>query len=73
MAKTMRRAPTSSSERRRTGGVTSAGTHAADGDVDLLRLVRDNLGHASTAPTNLYLHTNEEPRSGTVRPRKSTA
>lgn len=39
----------------------SAGSHMADGDVDL-RLVRDNLGHASLSMTSLYLHSDDDHR-----------
>ncbi|WP_321817159.1 MULTISPECIES: tyrosine-type recombinase/integrase [unclassified Paraburkholderia] len=39
----------------------SAGSHMADGDVDL-RLVRDNLGHASLSTTSLYLHSDDDVR-----------
>ncbi|MCG5076828.1 tyrosine-type recombinase/integrase [Paraburkholderia tagetis] len=39
----------------------SAGSHMADGDVDL-RLVRDNLGHASLSTTSLYLHSDDDHR-----------
>jgi integrase/recombinase XerD len=39
----------------------SAGSHMADGDVDL-RLVRDNLGHASISTTSLYLHSDDDTR-----------
>lgn len=39
----------------------SAGSHMADGEVDL-RLVRDNLGHASISTTSLYLHSDDDRR-----------
>ncbi|WP_028215526.1 tyrosine-type recombinase/integrase [Paraburkholderia mimosarum] len=39
----------------------SAGSHMADGDVDL-RLIRDNLGHASLTTTSLYLHADDDQR-----------
>lgn len=39
----------------------SAGSHMADGDLDL-RLVRDNLGHASLTTTSLYLHSDDDRR-----------
>ncbi|QNB16591.1 tyrosine-type recombinase/integrase [Paraburkholderia tropica] len=39
----------------------SAGSHMADGDVDL-RMVRDNLGHASISTTSLYLHSDDDRR-----------
>ncbi|WP_322056106.1 tyrosine-type recombinase/integrase [Paraburkholderia sp. J63] len=39
----------------------SAGSHMADGEVDL-RLVRDNLGHASLSTTSLYLHSDDDHR-----------
>lgn len=39
----------------------SAGSHMADGDLDL-RLVRDNLGHASISTTSLYLHSDDDTR-----------
>jgi integrase/recombinase XerD len=39
----------------------SAGSHMADGQVDL-RLVRDNLGHASLSTTSLYLHSDDDRR-----------
>lgn len=39
----------------------SAGSHMADGDVDL-RLIRDNLGHASLTTTSLYLHADDDRR-----------
>ncbi|WP_120291969.1 tyrosine-type recombinase/integrase [Paraburkholderia sp. BL23I1N1] len=39
----------------------SAGSHMADGNMDL-RLVRDNLGHASIATTDLYLHSDDDKR-----------
>ncbi|SDC51649.1 tyrosine-type recombinase/integrase [Paraburkholderia lycopersici] len=39
----------------------SAGSHMADGNLDL-RLVRDNLGHASLATTSLYLHSDDDRR-----------
>ncbi|ACC76309.1 tyrosine-type recombinase/integrase [Paraburkholderia caribensis] len=39
----------------------SAGSHMADRQVDL-RLVRDNLGHASLATTSLYLHADDDRR-----------
>ncbi|MEM5389560.1 tyrosine-type recombinase/integrase [Paraburkholderia phymatum] len=39
----------------------SAGSHMADRQVDL-RLVRDNLGHASLATTSLYLHADDDHR-----------
>ncbi|MDR3096410.1 MAG: tyrosine-type recombinase/integrase, partial [Paraburkholderia sp.] len=39
----------------------SAGSHMADGNVDL-RLVRDNLGHASLSTTSLYLHSDDDHR-----------
>ncbi|GAB5096691.1 tyrosine-type recombinase/integrase [Caballeronia sp. LZ001] len=39
----------------------SAGSHMADQKVDL-RLVRDNLGHASLATTSLYLHMDDDRR-----------
>jgi integrase/recombinase XerD len=39
----------------------SAGSHMADGDVDL-RLIRDNLGHASLTTTSLYLHSDDDRR-----------
>jgi integrase/recombinase XerD len=37
----------------------SAGSHMADADLDL-RLIRDNLGHASLATTSLYLHADDD-------------
>ena len=39
----------------------SAGSHMADQHVDL-RLVRDNLGHASLTTTSLYLHIDDDRR-----------
>jgi site-specific recombinase XerD len=39
----------------------SAGSHMADGNLDL-RLVRDNLGHASISTTSLYLHSDDDRR-----------
>ncbi|MGF6604704.1 integrase/recombinase XerD [Paraburkholderia sp. GAS448] len=39
----------------------SAGSHMADGNLDL-RLVRDNLGHASLSTTSLYLHSEDDQR-----------
>ncbi|AEA66107.1 tyrosine-type recombinase/integrase [Burkholderia gladioli] len=39
----------------------SAGSHMADGDVDL-RMIRDNLGHASITTTSLYLHADDDDR-----------
>ncbi|MBN3808516.1 tyrosine-type recombinase/integrase [Paraburkholderia sp. Ac-20347] len=39
----------------------SAGSHMADGNVDL-RLIRDNLGHASLTTTSLYLHVHDDQR-----------
>ena len=39
----------------------SAGTHMADANVDL-RLIRDNLGHASLATTSRYLHADDDHR-----------
>ncbi|MHB9842127.1 tyrosine-type recombinase/integrase [Paraburkholderia terrae] len=39
----------------------SAGSHMADNQVDL-RLVRDNLGHASLTTTSLYLHVDDDRR-----------
>ena len=39
----------------------SAGSHMADGDVDL-RMIRDNLGHASLTTTSLYLHADDDDR-----------
>ena len=39
----------------------SAGSHMADQQVDL-RLVRDNLGHASLTTTSLYLHIDDDRR-----------
>jgi site-specific recombinase XerD len=39
----------------------SAGSHMADKQVDL-RLVRDNLGHASLTTTSLYLHIDDDRR-----------
>jgi site-specific recombinase XerD len=39
----------------------SAGSHTADQKVDL-RLVRDNLGHASLTTTSLYLHIDDDRR-----------
>jgi len=39
----------------------SAGSHVADQQVDL-RLVRDNLGHASLSTTSLYLHADDDRR-----------
>jgi site-specific recombinase XerD len=39
----------------------SAGSHMADGNLDL-RLVRDNLGHASLTTTSLYLHSDDDKR-----------
>lgn len=39
----------------------SAGSHMADQRVDL-RLVRDNLGHASLTTTSLYLHIDDDRR-----------
>jgi integrase/recombinase XerD len=39
----------------------SAGSHMADQRVDL-RLVRDNLGHASLTTTSLYLHVDDDRR-----------
>jgi integrase/recombinase XerD len=39
----------------------SAGSHMADQQVDL-RLVRDNLGHASLTTTSLYLHLDDDRR-----------
>ncbi|WP_322074967.1 site-specific integrase, partial [Burkholderia cenocepacia] len=37
----------------------SAGSHMADGRVDL-RLVRDNLGHVSLTTTSQYLHADDD-------------
>jgi site-specific recombinase XerD len=37
----------------------TAGSHMTDGQVDL-RYVRDNLGHASIATTNQYLHADDD-------------
>lgn len=39
----------------------SAGSHMADGNLDL-RLVRDNLGHASISTTSIYLHSDDDTR-----------
>ena len=39
----------------------SAGSHMADQQVDL-RLVRDNLGHASLTTTSQYLHVDDDRR-----------
>ncbi|VXC91625.1 Integrase family protein (fragment) [Burkholderia sp. 8Y] len=39
----------------------TAGSHMADQRVDL-RLVRDNLGHASLTTTSLYLHIDDDRR-----------
>ncbi len=39
----------------------TAGSHMADQQVDL-RLVRDNLGHASLTTTSLYLHIDDDRR-----------
>jgi len=39
----------------------SAGSHMADQEVDL-RLVRDNLGHASLTTTSQYLHVDDDRR-----------
>jgi site-specific recombinase XerD len=39
----------------------SAGSHMADRQVDL-RLVRDNLGHASLTTTSQYLHVDDDRR-----------
>ncbi|MBP0596448.1 tyrosine-type recombinase/integrase, partial [Paraburkholderia sp. LEh10] len=39
----------------------TAGSHMADQQVDL-RLVRDNLGHASLSTTSLYLHVDDDRR-----------
>jgi site-specific recombinase XerD len=39
----------------------SAGSHMADGNVDL-RLIRDNLGHASLTTTSLYQHADDDQR-----------
>ncbi|OUL91817.1 tyrosine-type recombinase/integrase [Paraburkholderia hospita] len=39
----------------------TAGSHMADQQVDL-RLVRDNLGHASLTTTSLYLHVDDDRR-----------
>jgi integrase/recombinase XerD len=39
----------------------SAGSHMADQQVDL-RMVRDNLGHASLTTTSIYLHTDDDRR-----------
>ena len=39
----------------------TAGSHQADGGVDL-RTVRDNLGHASLTTTSLYLHVDDDRR-----------
>jgi integrase/recombinase XerD len=39
----------------------SAGSHMADGNLDL-RLIRDNLGHASLTTTSLYLHSDDDER-----------
>jgi integrase len=39
----------------------TAGSHTADQQVDL-RLVRDNLGHASLSATSLYLHVDDDRR-----------
>ncbi|MBB5409182.1 site-specific recombinase XerD [Paraburkholderia sp. HC6.4b] len=39
----------------------TAGSHMADGDVDL-RLIRDNLGHASLTTSSLYLHADDDRR-----------
>jgi integrase/recombinase XerD len=39
----------------------SAGSHMADGNLDL-RLIRDNLGHASLTTTSLYLHSDDDQR-----------
>ncbi|MFP3637424.1 tyrosine-type recombinase/integrase [Paraburkholderia sp. SIMBA_054] len=45
----------------------TAGSHMADGGVDI-RIVRDNLGHASLNTTTLYLHTDDDERhSETVK------
>jgi len=39
----------------------TAGSHMADGDVDL-RHVRDNLGHESLKTTSQYLHSDDDAR-----------
>ena len=39
----------------------TAGSHMADGDVDL-RYVRDNLGHESLKTTSQYLHSDDDLR-----------
>ncbi|WP_322047411.1 tyrosine-type recombinase/integrase [Paraburkholderia sp. J67] len=39
----------------------SAGTHMADANIDV-RLIRDNLGHASLSTTSLYLHSDDDRR-----------
>jgi site-specific recombinase XerD len=39
----------------------SAGSHMADSKVDL-RMVRDNLGHASLTTTSIYLHVDDDRR-----------
>ncbi len=39
----------------------SAGSHMADGNIDL-RMIRDNLGHASLTTTSLYLHADDDDR-----------
>ncbi|WP_415876995.1 tyrosine-type recombinase/integrase [Burkholderia ubonensis] len=39
----------------------SAGSHMADGRLDL-RIVRDNLGHASLTTTSQYLHADDDVR-----------
>ncbi|KWO73908.1 hypothetical protein WM31_08715 [Burkholderia ubonensis] len=39
----------------------TAGSHQADGGVDL-RTVRDNLGHVSLNTASLYLHKEEDKR-----------
>lgn len=39
----------------------TAGSHMADQQVDL-RLVRDNLGHASLSTTSIYLHVDDDRR-----------
>jgi hypothetical protein len=44
----------------------SVGSHMADQKVDL-RLVRDNLGHASLTTTSLYLHIDDDRPSGNGR------
>jgi site-specific recombinase XerD len=39
----------------------TAGSHMANSGVDL-RVIRDNLGHASISTTSIYLHTDDDQR-----------